>query len=147
MSFQNHFCLEKHEYYHWNSSFCTECVNFFIRTWTKSKNIIIFSMLKISVMKATGADPVILKRGALTLDKRGVGSNYMSPSKCTDRPKKGVHPPEPPPPGSATERVRYIAQYIFFIVSSIDNIRLLLILSQNIPQRFVIVRLLSCWHM
>ena len=127
--------------FHWNTSFCTECVFFFIRTWTNSKNIIIFSMLKISFMKAAGAGLAILKRGVLTLDKRGGGSNYMSPSKCTDRPKKGG-----PSPGTPAPWIRHWAGTVYssihiFIVSSIDNIRLLLILSQNIPQRFFIVRL------
>ena len=38
------------------------------------------------------ADPAILKKGVPTQDKRG-GSNYMSPFKCIDRPKKGVPTP------------------------------------------------------
>ena len=47
---------------------------------------------KLILLFCAGADPAILKGG----------SNYMSPFKCIDWPKKGgFHPPPPPPLGSA----------------------------------------------
>ena len=47
----------------------------------------------------TGANPAILKRGVPNPGEKGGGrcSNYMSPFKCIDRPKKGGSNPRNPP--------------------------------------------------